>query len=316
MTPPPDAPPAYEPAGAPPAYSPTPMAAPPPPRKGRGGLLAIILIAVLVVVLGGGYAVVGYLYANGKVNAATDKYNSVVDHENALTDYFNSLDSQFNKTDLSTATVDQVKQEKTLFQQAVTKSQSSEATVATDDSTLASAQSSLGENSWLTAIDKSAIDKQSAKIGYARQALGVAKTILVDSVQYYQFYMAIDDAVVDIDTMTKALDAQDLNGAIAAVQTLKTDLGKAATMATAPGVSSQMSTFVQDMQTLANDFGKLLTAAQNGDQAGAQAAATALDNDLKALDAIDFTAASTQEVAFYKNLIDQYNSFVDKANKA
>jgi hypothetical protein len=292
------------------------MQAAPPPRKGRGGLVAIILIAVLVVVLGGGYAVVGYLYANSKVNAATDKYNSVVDHENALTDYFNTLDSQFNKTDLSNATVDQVKQEKTLFQQAVTKSQASESTVTADDATLADAQASLGENSWLTAIDKSAIDKQSAKIGYARQALGVAKTILVDSVQYYQFYMSIDDAVVDIDAMTKALDAQDLNGAIAAVQTLKTDLGKAAQLESAPGVSSTMTTFVQDMQTLANDFGALLTAAQQGDQTGAQQAAARLDADLKALDAIDFTAASTQETAFYKNLIDQYNAFVDKANKA
>lgn len=278
--------------------------------------MAIILIAVLLVVLGGGYAVGGYLYANGKVNAATDKYNSVVDHENALTDYFNNLDSQFNKTDLSTATVDQVKQEKTLFQQAVTKSQSSESTVTADDATLADAQNSLTENSWLTAIDKSAIDKQSAKIGYARQALGVAKTILTDSVQYDQFYMALDDAVVDIDTMTKALDAQDINGAIAAVQTLKTDLGKASTLSTAPGVSSQMSTFVKDMQTLANDFGKLLSDAQAGDQNAVQQDAAKLDADLKALDAIDFNAASTQEQAFYKNLIDQYNSFVDKANKA
>ncbi len=145
---PPPAPAEY---AAPPAYGAPP---PPPARRGRGPLIAIVLVVLLVILAGGGYAVGGFVYANSKVNSATDAYNKVVDHENALTDLFNKLDAQFksNNNDPASASSDSIKQDKTLNLQLASQSKSAQPTVESDDTALANAASSLNENSWLTAL--------------------------------------------------------------------------------------------------------------------------------------------------------------------
>ena len=142
------------------------------------------MVVVLVIVVLGGYVVGGFVYAQGRINSATDAYNKVVDHENKLTDYFNSLDSQFtkNNTDPANATSDQIQQEKSLYLQLASQSQAAQPQVTADDNSLASADSGLKDNSWLTVLSKGSLDKASARIGHARAALAVAKTILADSI--------------------------------------------------------------------------------------------------------------------------------------
>lgn len=317
---PPPAPPepaayAPPPAGPPPAYAPPPSVA--GPRRGRGGLLAIILVIVVLIVGGGGYAAAGFATANSKLNSSTDAYNKVTDHLNKLTDFFNNLSSQFDKNNLTSSSVDSVKQEKTLLGQLVSQSQSSQPTVTADDQSLANADASLSENSWLTVFSKSSLDKQSTKIEDLRAGLKIAQTILADYIKYGTFYETLDDAVIDIDAMSTALDNHDINGANTAVQTLKSDLTKAQTENVAgAGISTQMSGFVTTMQSFATDFGNLLSAAQAGNSAGVNAAASALDADSAKLDKFDETAIATEEQNFYKQLIDSYNAAVDKANKA
>jgi hypothetical protein len=309
-------PPAYEPPPGPPAYEPAPvMAGPPPPRRGRGPLLAIVLVVVLLIVVVGGYAVGGFVYAQGKLNSATDSYNGVVDHENKLTDQFNQLNNDFNKTDLSTATADSLNQEKSLYQQLATQSQSAQPTVTADDATLASASAGLSENQWLTALSRSSLDKESTKIGYARQALGVAKTILADSIQYANFYAAVDQVFIDFYNLGKT-DSSNISAIVAAVATLKADIAKAIPLDQAPGVSPQMASLMTVLQKLANDFSSLLTDAQSGNTTNVQTDLNNIDADTTKLDGFDFTAISNSEQTYYKNLIDQFNSFVDKANKA
>jgi flagellar basal body-associated protein FliL len=316
---PPPPPPAPAPYAPPPAYEAPPPAygAPPPPpaRRGRGPLVAIVLVVLLVILAGGGYAVGGFVYANGKVNSATDAYNKVVDHENALTDLFNKLDAQF-RTNKKNESSDAVKQDKTLNLQLASSSKTAQPTVESDDQTLANAASSLNENSWLTALSKSSLDKSATRIGHARAALAVAKTILADSILYGTFYASVDDALIDLDTLDTAASAGDLNALDSTVQTLKTDLAKAIQEDSAPGVASQMDPFLKDLQKTANDFSALVAAVRAGNTNGVNAAVAALDADTTKLNGYDFTAMGTSEEAYYQALITKYNSEIDAANKS
>ena len=300
---------------APPAYG-----APPPPaaRKGRGPLIAIVLVVLLVILAAGGYVVGGFAYANSKANSATDAYNKVVDHENALTDLFNKLDAQFNSNNKNTTTnsSDSIKQDKTLNLQLASESKAAQPTVESDDQALASAGASLNENSWLTALSKSTLDKSANRINHARAALAVAKTILADSILYGTFYATVDDAAIDFDAIDTAANAGDLNAVDAAIQTLKSDVAKAITEDSAPGVAPQMDAFLKDMQTTANDFSALVAAVRAGDSNQVNTVAKKLDADTTKLDGYDFTAMGASEQAYYKALIDKYNAEVDAANKA
>jgi len=300
---------------APPDYGAPP---PPAPRRGRGPLVAIVLVVLLLILVGGGYVVGGFVYANGKVNSATDAYNKVVDHENALTDLFNKLDAQFSTNNKNTATnsTDSIKQDKTLNLQLASQSQAAQPTVESDDQALATAASSLNENSWLTALSKSSLDKSANRISHARAALAVAKTILADSILYGTFYASVDDAALDLDALDTAFNAGDLNAIDSAITTLKSDVAKAIQEDSAPGVASQMDPFLKDLQKTANDFAALVAAARAGNSSGVNAAAAALEADSTKLDGYDFAAMGTSESAYYKALIDKYNTEVDAANKA
>jgi hypothetical protein len=301
-------------APAPPAYAPPPVMVAAPKRGGRGPLIAILLVVALLVVGGGGYAVGGFLYGNGKVNASIDAYNKVADHQNKLADHFNKLNSQFNKNNLASETSDSVKQEKALFQQLVTESQSFQPTVASDDKSMADSKASLQENAWLTVLSKSSIDTQVNKIDHVRAALAIAKTILADYIQYGTFYESADAAVIDVDTLASALDNDDIQGAVTANKTLQADVATAISLDKAPGVAPEWSGFLTDLQNVSRDFSNLVAAAEAGDAAGIDSASNAYDSDTHKLDAYDFTNMSNEEQGFYKNLIDSYNAEVDKLN--
>ncbi len=300
---------------APPDYGAPP---PPAPRRGRGPLVAIVLVVLLLILVGGGYVVGGFVYANGKVNSATDAYNKVVDHENALTDLFNKLDAQFNSnnSNTTTASTDSIKQDKTLNLQLASQSKTAQPTVESDDQALATAASSLNENSWLTAISKSSLDKSSNRISHARAALAIAKTVLADSILYGTFYASVDDASLDLDALDTAANAGDLNAVDSAITTLKSDVAKAIQQDSAPGVASQMDGFLKDLQKTANDFATLVAAVRAGNSSGVNTAVAALDADTTKLDGYDFNAMGASESAFYKALIDKYNTEIDAANKA
>jgi len=276
-----------------------------------------VLVVLLVILAGGGYAVGGFVYANSKVNSATDAYNKVVDHENALTDLFNKLDAQFksNNNDPASASSDSIKQDKTLNLQLASQSKSAQPTVESDDTALANAASSLNENSWLTALGKSSIDKSTTRINHARAALAIAKTILADSILYGTFYASVDDAALDLDALDTAANAGDLNAIDSAIQTLKSDVTKAIQEDNAPGVASQMDPFLKDLQKLATDFSALVAAVRAGDTNKVNTIVKQLDADTTKLDGYDFDAMGTSEQAYYKALIDKYNAEIDAANK-
>ena len=324
-TPPPEPPPAEPPAmeeapagesQAPGGYFPPPSGAPaaPAPRKRSGSLVAIIAVVVIVIVAVLGYGVGGYAYAQSKINSAQDSYNSVVDHQNSLNDTVNSLSSQITGSDVTTASSSSISQQKTAIQGIVSKSQSAQSQIATDDTTLANAESSLQQNSWLTVLRKPDIDKTQTRIDHLRKALADAKTITADYVQIGTFYSALYDVVTDLDDVGAKAQAKDLAGAAAANQKLKADTDKAISLDKAPGLPADVDALLQDIKSLATHFAALFAAVAAGDSTGASNAETALEADLTKIEAINYTKIGTDIEAYYKPLIDAYNSEVDKAN--
>ncbi len=305
----------FAPMPPPPDYGAPP---PPAPRRGRGPLVAIVLVVLLLILVGGGYVVGGFVYANGKVNSATDSYNKVVDHENALTDLFDKLDAKINSNanDLTKQTADSLKQDKTLQLQVASQSKAAQPTVESDDQALANAASSLNENSWLTALSKSSLDKSANRISHARAALAVAKTILADSILFGNFYASVDDALLDFDALDTVANGGDLNAIDSAIQTLKSDVAKAIQGDSAPGVAPEMDSYLKDLQKTANDFAALVAAVRAGDSNQVNIVVKELGDDSTKLDSYDFTAISAKQEAFYKALTDKYNTEVDAANKA
>lgn len=286
--------------------------APPGPARSRGPLIAIVGVVIIVVVAVLGYGAVGYAYSQGRLNSAKDSYNGVVDHVNKYTDAMNALTTKLTSTNLSTATTAELQQSKTAMTQFVTSSQQAQGQIGTDDATLAKAGDDLQQNSWLTAINKSEMDKATTRIGHLRKALSDAKVVTADYVQLGTFYEAFYDMLIDFDAIGSQSSASGLSAAVAKI---KTDVTKAISLDKAPGLPPEMDAFLKDVQTTANDFTTLLAAIAAGDQAATDAATAAVQKDATKLDAYDFNKMGDAIDAFYKPMIDDYNSEVDKANK-
>ena len=291
-----------------------PTQAPPPvteAKGGRGPLVAIVLVVVIVVVALLAYAGVGFAYSQGRLSSAKDAYNGVVDHVNKYTDAMNALTNNLTKTNLSTATTADLQQTRTAVAGFVSTSQDAQGRIGPDDDSLSKASNDLQQNSWLTAINKSEIDKTTTRIGHLRKALGDAKVVTADYVQLGTFYESFYDMLIDFDAIGSQSNASALSAGVAKI---KTDVGKAISQDKAPGLPADMDSFLKDVQKTADDFTALLNAAAAGDQAGADAANTAVQNDATKLDAYDFNKIASSIDAFYKPMIDDYNAEVERAN--
>jgi len=303
-TPPPD----Y---AAPPAYG-APIAA--APARNLRPVITLVAIVVLLVLIVVGYAGAGYAFANSRIDSARNTYNTVVSHQNTLTTQFNTAAGKLTAVGLKSSSVDDFKTNQAAYAQLVTQAQAAQPTISTDDESLAKAQDSLKENSWLTVFSRGSLDQVSNKIGHERNALASATTITGDMIQLGKFFQAYDTLFIDIDNVGVKEEASDLTGAVSAVGTLNTDISAAIGLMSAPGLPPEMKQILTDLQTLAADEKKLLDAAIAVDSAGASAAVKALTADLNKLEAYDTTKINSEIQAFYQPLIDSFNSEVNKAN--
>jgi hypothetical protein len=291
------------------------QAGPPPRQRSLGPIIAGLVIVVVIIAAIGGYVVGGLAYAQTRLNNAHTTYNKVVDHQNSLTDTVNSAAKQFSGSSVSdTSTSASLQSFKTTMAGVVTKSQQAQPQIESDDASLASADSGLKENQWLTVLSRSELDKESAKIGHERKALAAAKVLTADYVQIGNFYQAFADVLIDFDTLGTKAQAKDLSGAAAASAQLNTDAAKAISLDKAPGLPAEIDTLLHEIQSIGTDFTNLINAAAQNNEAGVTAAENALTSDASKVEAFDFTKAGSEIDAFYQPLIDSYNSEVDKAN--
>jgi len=296
---------------APPAdAAPTPSA--PGARKTRNTrIIAAIVIVALVAVFG--YAAAGFAFATSRLDSARNTYNGVVADQNAITETVNLFNTKFTTTNTA-ATASDLKADRALLDEVVSKSKAAETTSAADDALLASAQASLTDSSWLTVFNRSNLDHYSSKIGHERKALGDSKTLTGDYVLLATFYQSFFDALIDFDTVGNKIQASDFQGALAGVSTLQTDLGKALQASNAPGLPPEVHQFIVDFQTFTADEGKLLAAVNASDVSAGQSLSPKVTADVTKLDSYDFTKIGSEIASYYTPLIDDYNSEISKAN--
>jgi hypothetical protein len=238
----------------------------------------------------------------------------VVSHENALTEEFNSFNTSASTSLTTSTTTANLKSDQASYAQLVTKSQAAEPVISSDDAALVTAQASLKDNSWLTVISRPELDRVSAKIGHERNALASAKTLTSDFVLLGAFYQALLQTLIDLDDVGVKAQATDISGTVAAIATLKTSIGKAQQLSSAPGVPADLKQFLTDMQTLAADLAKLFTDALAGSDNAVAADAKVATTDANKVDTYDFANMGNEVRAFYQPLIDSFNSEVNKAN--
>jgi hypothetical protein len=285
----------------------------PAPRRSRGPVLIAVIVVVVLILAIIGYVGAGFAVAAGQISSADKTLNAVITNENAITAQFNS--SKAASALDTKATAAELQTNKTAVAQLVTQSQAAQPTITSDDASLASAQDSLKNNSWLTALSKSSLDQKSAKITHWRNALASAKTITTDYALLGTFVQSYDDTLIDFDNLITKSNASDFTGIAAALGSLKTDSAKAISLAGAPGLPPDMKAFLTDLQTEGDDFSKLLNDAIAGAaDTTVQADINKIGADDTKLAAHDIIAINTAITAFYGTLIDAYNSEVSKAN--
>ncbi len=268
-------------------------------------ILAIVMIAII------GYAVVGFAYASSRVASAHSRLNTVVSHQNSLNTTFKDIDTKFGSLN-SSAAFDPV-QAKTLLSQFVANAQATGVTVGNDDTSLVTARSGLGEQQWLTVLSRSSLDSEKARIDHARAALANAKTVAADYAQDGLFLEAFIDAASDLNMLgTQAANA-DVSGARTTLTTMKTHVDKALQLSTAPGLPPELHSLMVDFESLVTDFGKVVDAAASGNNAALTGAESAAQGDASKLSSYNFDTIGTQIDAFYKPLIDGFNSEMAKA---
>lgn len=272
---------------------------------------AVVLVVVLAVVA---YAGAGYAFAKSRIDSATNTYNTAVTHQNSLTDEFNSFDSSLQTSNLTSSTTANLKSTQALYAELVTKSQAAQPTITADDASLASAQASLSDNSWLTVFSRSDLDHAAGKIGHERKALEAAKTITGDFVLLGGFYQALLQTIIDLDDVGTKAQNSDFTGTLTAIGTLKTSVGKAQQLASAPGIPADLKQFLTDMMTLTSDLTKVFNDAIAGDSTALAADAKVAEADGTKLDSYDWAKIASEVKAFYQPLIDTFNSEVSAAN--
>jgi hypothetical protein len=276
----------------------------------RRTIIAIVIVVIVVIGIIG-YAVAGFAYASTRVAGANRSLNTVISHQNSLNTTFKDLDTKFSGLN-SSSTFDP-KAAHALIDQFVANATAAGTAVDQDDASLISARASLDEQNWLTALSKGSLEKEAQRIDHARKGLSSARTIAADYVQDGQFLQSFLDAATDLDTLGTQSANADLAAAKATLVTMKSHVDKALQLSTAPGLPTELHDLMVDFQSLVADFGKLLDAAAAGDNNAITSSEQAVEKDATKISGYNFDQISTEIDAYYKPLVDTFNSEMQKA---
>ncbi len=263
-------------------------------------VLGILIIGII------GYAGTGIVYSGVLIASSERTLDTVVSHQNSLNTSFSAISTQVSA--LGTSSTFNAQDAITLVDKSVSNSELAAKTINQDDSSLSSVESQLAGSRWLTAIARSSLDRESARIRHARNALAAARTLAADEVLDGHFWRSLYTALGDLDTLNKQSEAGDLTLARASLTAMQTDADQAAQQATAPGLPADLRDLLVDLQTFVTDYGKQLDAQLAGDHASVAAYQSNLVADLTKIGAYDIDKIGTEIDAFYKPLIDQFNS--------
>ena len=258
-----------------------------------------------------GYAGTGIVYSGALTANAERTINTVVSHENSLNESFTSINSQLSA--LSTSSTFDAQQAITLVDKSVSNSELATRTINQDDASLSSIEKQLGENHWLTAIGHSNVDRESTRVAHARDALAAARTIASDQVLDGHFWHSLYTALGDLDTLNKQSGAGDLSSARSTLTTMQSDVNMAVQQSSSPGLPADLHDLMVDLQSFVTDYGKELDAQLAGDDASVAQYQAGVEADLTKLSAYDIDKIGKEIDAFYKPLIDRFNSEIAAA---
>jgi hypothetical protein len=268
-------------------------------------VIAIVLIGII------GYAITGFASAQTRVGNADKTLNTVISHQNSLNSTFKDLNAKF--TGLGSGSTFDPLQGRTLFDQFVAAEKTAGTTVEQDDTSLASAKASLGEQQWLTVLSRGSLDMEAARIDHARKALSIAKTIAADYVQDGQYFQAYFDAAIDLQTLGAQSATADVAGAKTTLATMKSHVDKALQLSTAQGLPTELHDLTVDFETLVADFGKLLDAAAANDDPAILSAEKSVETDANKMATYKFDTIVAKIGAFYKPMFDGVDTEMAKA---
>jgi hypothetical protein len=294
-----------------------PQPATPEPQRGSGlssGLRrTIIAVVIIVIVVTGiiGYAIAGFAYTAGRIASADKSLNTVVSHQNSLNSTFKDIDTKVSG--LNSSSSSDLTQTRTLYAQFVASAKSASATVDQDDASLVSAKASLTGQQWLAVFSRPSLDREAARIDHARKGLAVAKTVAGDYVQVGEFFQAVIDSEVDLQTFSTQVANADFTSAKGTLATMKTHVDKAQQLSTAPGLPSQLHDVVVDLGTLVTDFGKLVDAGIASDDTAILNAEKSIEADANKLSGYNYDKIRADIAAYYQPLVDSFNSEMAQA---
>jgi hypothetical protein len=270
--------------------------------------IAVLGILIIGVIL---YAGAGMVYAGALSSSAERTLTAVVSHQNSLNTSFNEIDSQV--TALGGSGTFNPQQAVALVDKSVTSSQVAASTIKQDDSSLASVQGQLDSSRWLTLVGHSSVDRESARVGHARNALAAARIIADDQVLDGHFWHALYTALGELDTLDNQAGSGDFTSAKSTLAKMQTDVAQAVQQSTAPGLPSDLHSLMVDLQTFVSDFGKQLDAQIAGDDAAVAQYQSSLDADRNKLGTYNVDKIGSDIDAFYQPMIDRFNSEIAAA---
>ena len=270
--------------------------------------IAVLGALIIGIIL---YAGAGIVYAGALTSSAERTLNTVVSHQNSLNTSFNEIDSEASA--LGGSGTFNPQQAVGLVDKSVTSSQVAALTINRDDSLLSSVQGQLDSSRWLTLAGHSTMDRESARVGHARNALGAARMIAADQVLDGHFWHALYTALGELDTLNNQAGSGDYASAKSTQAKLQTDVAQAVQQSTAPGLPPELHSLMVDLQTFVSDFGKQLDAQTAGDDAAVAQYQSSLDSDRNKLATYNIDKIGSDIDAFYGPMIKRFNSEIAAA---
>jgi hypothetical protein len=268
-------------------------------------VLGILIIGVIL------YAGAGIVYAGALSSSAERTLSTVVSHQNSLNASFSEIDGEV--TALGGNGTFDPQQAVALVDKSVARSQTATTTIQQDDKSLASVQGQLGGSRWLTLVGHSSIDRETARVDHARNALAAARMIAADQALDGRFWHDLYTTLAELDTLNNQAGSGDFTSAKSTLTKMQSDVDEAVQQSTAPGLPPDLHSLMMDLKTFAGDFGKQLDAQIAGDDATVAQLQSNLDSDRMKLGTYDVDKIGGEIDAYFRPLISRFNSEIAAA---
>jgi len=258
-----------------------------------------------------GYGALGFALAGDRITGAERTLNTVVSHQNTLNSTFSDINIQL--TTLNGSGSFDAKQALILTDRSVANSQLAMQTINDDDASLGASERRLRDQRWLMLVGGSGLDRESTRVAHARRALAAARIVAADQVLHGRFWRSLYAGLADLRDLNAQALAGELTSARSTLGRMKTDIDTADGLSTSPGLPADLHDMTTVLTKFVQDYGKQLDAEVTGDDAAAAAQRANVSADVASLGKYDVDRIGAEIAAFFKPMIDTFNSEIAAA---